>query len=132
MNDLFTKIINGEVPAFKIYQNELVTAFLDVHPINKGHTLVVPNQKILKLQELDELSYLHLMKVVRIISLKIEAVFQPPRVAIVVEGFEIAHAHVHVFPAFKPADLHKSPNQKLSLTSDEMTNIQQMLKINSL
>ncbi len=132
MNDLFTKIINGEIPAFKIYQDELVTAFLDLHPINKGHTLVVPNQKVLKLQELDELTYLHLMKVVRIISLKIETVFQPPRVAIVVEGFEIPHAHVHIFPAFKPADLHKAADQKLSLNPDEMTDIQQNLTINSL
>ncbi len=132
MNDLFTKIINGEIPAFKIYQDELVTAFLDVHPINKGHALVVPNQEVLKLQELDELTYLHLMKVVRIISLKVETVFQPPRVAIVVEGFEIPHAHVHIFPAFQSADLHKTADQKLSLNSDEMTDIQQKLTINSL
>ena len=132
MNDLFTKIINNEIPAFKIYQDELVTAFLDVHPINKGHALVVPNQKVLKLQELDELTYLHLMKVVRIISLKVETVFQPPRVAIVVEGFEIPHAHVHIFPAFESADLHKTTDQKLSLNPDEMTDIQQKLTINSL
>jgi len=132
MDDLFLKIINKELPAYIIYQDKLATAFLDLHPVNKGHVLVVPNQKVLKLQNLDNTTYLYLMNLVHLISQKIDQVFQPPRVAIVVEGFEVPHAHVHVFPAYEPADLHKQSNQKLSLDAQEMQEIQQKMIITSL
>lgn len=132
MDDLFIKIINKQLPAYIIYQDKLATAFLDVHPINKGHVLVVPNQKVLKLQDLDNTTYLYIMNLAHLVSLKIDQVFQPPRVAIVVEGFEVPHAHIHVFPAFKASDLHKKPSQKLSLDDQEMREIQQKIMITSL
>ena len=99
---IFTKIINGEFPCYKIYENELVFAFLDINPINPGHTLIVPKIEVDKIYELEEKYYLAIFKAAQKISKAIELATNCPRVCTWAEGFEVAHAHYHICPFYTP------------------------------
>jgi len=102
MNDsIFTKIINGDIPAHRIYEDDRVIAFLDINPVTEGHTLVIPKQQVDHLWDLDDETYHYLMEVTKKVALRIREVLNPPRVAQAVDGFEVAHAHIHLFPAYK-------------------------------
>ncbi len=98
MPSIFTKIINGEIPSYKIAENEDFYAFLDINPNAKGHTLVVPKQEVDKIFDLDEKTYTGLMKFSRHIAQAIEKVIPCNRVGIAVIGLEVPHVHVHLIP----------------------------------
>lgn len=98
MSSIFTKIINGEIPSYKIAENEKFYAFLDVNPNAKGHTLVVPKVEENKLFDLDEETYLGLMQFSRKIALAIEKAVPCKRVGVAVIGLEVPHVHVHLIP----------------------------------
>ena len=95
---VFTKIIKGEIPCHKIYEDDKAIAFLDIAPYTYGHTLVVPKQEIDHLWDADDDLYLHLMKVVKKVAQRQREVLNPKRVGVVLEGFAIPHIHIHVFP----------------------------------
>lgn len=95
---IFTKIIRGEIPAHKIYEDESFLAFLDIRPINPGHTLVVPKQQIDYLFDLPNDVYTGLMAVCKKIEPAIRKASGAKRVGIAVEGFAIPHAHIHLVP----------------------------------
>lgn len=98
MSSIFTKIINGEIPCYKIAENEDFFAFLDINPNAKGHTLVVPKKEVNKLFDLDEKAYLGLMKFSRKVALAIEKSVSCKRVGMTVIGLEVPHVHVHLIP----------------------------------
>jgi len=101
-DSVFMKIIRGEIPCHKVYEDDQVIVFLDIDPINPGHALVVPKQQIAHIWDLDEELYAHMWQVVRKVALRIREVFTPPRVATVVDGFGAPdHSHVHVFPTYE-------------------------------
>jgi histidine triad (HIT) family protein len=108
---IFTKIINGEVPCHKIYEDKTTLAFLDLHPINPGHTLVVPKVQIDHLWDLSEEDYTYIWKVAKKIALHIKQVVDSSRVGVVVEGFGVPHAHIHLVPIYKGNDLKKPQNK---------------------
>ena len=93
---LFTKIINGDIPAHKIYEDDRVIAFLDIAPITPGHTLVVPKVQIDSLWDLPADEYEYLMQIVHRVADRHREVLQPVRVAITLDGFAVPPAHVHV------------------------------------
>ncbi len=95
---IFTKIIKGQIPAHKVYEDDRVIAFLDIDPLTPGHTLVVPKQQIDHLWDTDEELYHHLLSVAKRVALRQRQVLSPPRVGMAVEGFAVAHTHIHVFP----------------------------------
>lgn len=97
-DSIFTKIIRGEIPCHKIYEDDRTLAFLDIHPYTYGHTLVVPKEQTDHLWDLNDELYLYLMKVAKRIAQRQREVLKPKRVGIIVEGFAVPHAHVHVFP----------------------------------
>jgi len=99
---IFTKIINGEIPCYKIYEDEFVFAFLDINPINLGHTLIVPKIEIDKIYDLDDQHYLAIFKAAQIISKAIEKATDCQRVCTWTEGFEVPHAHYHICPFYSP------------------------------
>lgn len=107
---IFTKIINGEIPCHKIYEDDLVLAFLDVHPQMEGHTLVVPKVEVDHIWDLDDEAYGHLLSVVKKLGSHMKTVLQSPRVGVVVEGFGVPHTHVHLIPIFHGEDLKKPQN----------------------
>jgi len=98
MSTLFTKIINGEIPSYKVAENDDFYAFLDVNPNAKGHTLVVPKKEANKLFELDEETYNGLMRFSRKIAIALEKTIPCKRVGMAVIGLEVPHVHVHLIP----------------------------------
>jgi histidine triad (HIT) family protein len=98
MPTLFTKIINGEIPAHKIAENEAFLAFLDVNPNAKGHTLCIPKKEVNKIFDLDEETYLQLMKFSKKVAHALEKTIACKRVGMAVVGLEVPHVHVHLIP----------------------------------
>lgn len=102
---VFCKIVAGQVPAEKVYEDQDVLAFLDIHPVNPGHLLVIPKAHIEHFQDLDKASYADLMQVVRKLARQVKAKVGSPRVGLIVEGFDVAHMHVHVVPIYGLGDI---------------------------
>lgn len=98
MASIFTKIIDGEIPAYKIIEDENFLAFLDVNPNAKGHTLCIPKQEINKIFDIEEDLYLELMNFSRKVAIALEKTVPCKRVGMAVIGLEVPHAHVHLIP----------------------------------
>lgn len=111
-DSIFTKIIKGEISCHKIYEDDSVIAFLDVHPINPGHTLVVPKIQVDHIWDLDDDNYAYLWAISKKIGRHIRQVVGCSRVGIVVEGFGVPHCHVHLIPIYQGNDLKKAQEGK--------------------
>ena len=98
MSSIFTKIVNGEIPAYKITEDDNYLAFLDVNPNAKGHTLCIPKQEIDKIFDMEEEHYLGLMKFSRKVAKALEKTVPCKRVGVAVIGLEVPHTHVHLIP----------------------------------
>ena len=98
MASIFTKIINGEIPCYKIAEDENFFAFLDINPNASGHTLCVPKKEVDKLLDLEETTYMGLMAFSRRVGKAIEAAIPCKRVGMTVIGLEVPHVHVHLIP----------------------------------
>ena len=116
MSTIFTKIIQGEIPSYKVAENENYFAFLDISPNAKGHTLVIPKKEENKLFDLDEASYLNLMQFSYRVAKAIEKAVPCERVGLTVIGLEVPHVHVHLIPLHSMADATFGKKQKLSDT----------------
>ncbi len=124
MSSIFTKIINGEIPSYKIYEDDKTFAFLDINPETKGHTLVVPKTEVDKIYDLTDEDYDALMKTVKKLSQHMEQVLGT-RILWKVVGTDVPHAHVHL----EPLDETWYHGRHLELTEDEFKQIQQTLKL---
>ncbi|MDA0177689.1 MULTISPECIES: HIT family protein [Mesoflavibacter] len=98
MASIFTKIINGEIPCYKIAETEDFFAFLDINPNAKGHTLCIPKKEVDKIFDLDEATYTGLMQFSRKVAIAIEKAIPCKRVGVSVIGLEVPHVHVHLIP----------------------------------
>ena len=98
MPSIFTRIINREIPGYIVAEDEYNLAFLDINPLNEGHTLVVPKQEVDKLFDLDEESYMKLQAFARKVAKAIETAIPCLRVGVAVIGLEVPHAHIHLIP----------------------------------
>ncbi len=98
MPTLFTKIINGEIPSYKVAEDENFYAFLDIHPNAKGHTLCIPKKEEDKLFDLDEETYLGLMSFSRKVAKALKKTVSCKRIGVAVVGLEVPHVHVHLIP----------------------------------
>lgn len=101
---LFTKIINGEIPAHRIYEDDKVIAFLTIHPLCDGHTLVVPKKQIDQIWDLESNDYKYLWGITQMIALHLRDIMKVERIGVVIKGFEVPHAHIHLIPV--PYDTH--------------------------
>ena len=110
---VFTKIIKGEIPSYKVAENEQFYAFLDINPNAKGHTLVVPKKEVNKLFELEEDTYVSLMSFSREIAIAMEKVIPCERIGMSVIGLEVPHVHVHLIPLQAMADIQFIKKVKL-------------------
>lgn len=118
MPSVFTKIINGDIPCHKIAENENYIAFLDVFPLKKGHTLIVPKKEVDYLFDLDPETYLGLMDFSKKIAIAIKLAFPCNRIGMTVIGLEVPHAHIHLIPINVINDMNFG-NIKLLLTKEE-------------
>lgn len=117
MSSIFTKIVNGEIPCYKIAEDENYLAFLDVNPNAKGHTLCIPKQEIDKIFDMEEELYLGLMKFSKKVAAALEKTVPCKRVGIAVVGLEVPHAHVHLIPLNEMDEMRFI--NKVSLTKEE-------------
>jgi histidine triad (HIT) family protein len=101
MASIFTRIVQGEIPAFKVAEDERFLAFLDINPVEKGHTLVIPKQEIDYIFDLDPQTLADLMRFSQRVAKAIEAVVPCKRIGITVIGLEVPHAHVHLVPLIR-------------------------------
>ncbi|MBO5679591.1 MAG: HIT family protein [Bacteroidaceae bacterium] len=131
MASIFSKIVAGEIPCYKVAENESCLAFLDINPLVKGHTLVIPKREedyIFDLSD-NELTDLHLFA--KKIAIAIKAAYPCQRIGVAVLGMEVPHAHIHLIPLQKESDMLFS-NPKLSFSSEEFAeiaaNIREQLK----
>lgn len=115
-DSIFTKIIKGDIPCHKVYEDELTLAFMDIHPISPGHVLIISKKQVDKLWELPDEDYQAVQATVKKVCVRIDQVLKPGRVGIKVIGTDVPHAHVHVFPfntskeyGYVP-DMNKQPN----------------------
>ncbi len=114
MASIFTKIINGEIPCYKVAEDNDFFAFLDINPNAKGHTLCVPKKEVDKILDLDEETYLGLMSFSRKVGKAIEEVVPCNRVGISVIGLEVPHVHVHLIPLNSMSDAFFKKKESLS------------------
>ena len=122
MATIFTRIINGEIPCYKVAEDERYFAFLDINPMTKGHTLVIPKCEEDYLFNLDDDTYAGLMLFAKKVAVAIGAAIPCKRVGVAVMGMEVPHTHVHLIPITKESDMIIS-NPKLTLSAQEMTEI---------
>lgn len=111
---IFTKIIQGKIPSYKVAENDDFYAFLDINPNTKGHTLVVPKKEENKIFDLDEKSYLGLMQFSYKVAKAIEKAVPCERIGMTVIGLEVPHVHVHLIPLHSMADATFGKKEKLS------------------
>ena len=100
MATVFSRIIAGEIPGEFVWSDDSVVAFLSINPLGPGHVLVVPREEVDQWVDADDALWAHLMTVARTVGSVIRSVWSPPRVALMVAGFEVPHLHVHVHPAW--------------------------------
>ena len=126
MSSIFTKIIEGEIPSYKIYEDDKTYAFLDIHPETKGHTLVVPKNEVDKIYELPDADYQALMNAVKKLSKHMERRLGR-RILWKVVGTDVPHAHVHI----EPLDETWFHGRTLDLTENEFEEIRKNLEYHS-
>ncbi|MBY0486500.1 MAG: HIT family protein [Flavobacteriaceae bacterium] len=128
MSSIFTKIINGEIPCYKVAEDESFLAFLDVNPNAKGHTLCIPKQEINKLFDMEDDFYLGLMAFSKKVAVALEKTVPCKRIGMAVVGLEVPHAHVHLIPLNEMDEMRFQ--NKVSLTKEEFQDLAKAIQSN--
>jgi histidine triad (HIT) family protein len=105
---IFTKIIKGEIPSYKVYEDERTFAFLDIHPLTPGHTMVIPKAQVEFIWDLEPEDYHALMATVQKVGKHLREVMDVPYVGVEVTGIDVPHTHVHVVPFTSSSEMHRS------------------------
>lgn len=122
MTSIFTKIVNGEIPSYKVAEDENFLAFLDIFPLAKGHVLVIPKVEVDYLFDLEDNNYVGLSLFAKKVAVAIKKVIPCQKVGVAVLGLEVPHAHIHLIPLNSEKDINFS-SPKLKLTSEEFVEI---------
>jgi histidine triad (HIT) family protein len=126
MATIFTKIINGEIPCYRIAEDDRYFAFLDINPLREGHTLVVPKQETDYIFDLDDENIAGMMVFSKKIAAAIKAAIPCARIGVAILGLEVPHAHIHLVPMNSMEDVNFR-NPKLKLTPEEFISIAQRI-----
>lgn len=115
MTSIFSKIVSGDIPSYKVAENDHFLAFLDIFPLKKGHTLVIPKKEVDYLFDLDEKTYNDLWAFARKVAVGVEAAIPCKRMGVCVLGMEVPHAHIHLVPLDSEGDLNfRNPKKEFS------------------
>jgi histidine triad (HIT) family protein len=128
MASIFSKIVAGEIPCYRIAEDENFLAFLDVNPNAKGHTLCIPKQEINKLFDIEDQAYLGLMAFAKKVAVALEKTVPCKRIGMAVIGLEVPHAHVHLIPLNEMDEMRFQ--NKVSLTPEEFTALAHAIQAN--
>ena len=126
MPSIFSKIVRNEIPSYKVYENENFLAFLDINPLKKGHTLVIPKIEVDYIFDLKSKEYQELWNFAKLVAKGMKRVIKCERISIVVMGLEVPHAHIHLIPLDSMQDIDFS-QPKLNLPSDQMIKIASLI-----
>lgn len=121
---IFTKIIHGELPSYKVYEDELTFAFLNINPVQPGHVLVVPKTQVDHFEDMDDDDYEAVTRTVRLLMKHMRDELQVERIGLKVEGFEVPHAHVHLIPCNTENDMKQRPYEA---AEDELQDMMERL-----
>lgn len=127
MASIFTKIIQGEIPCHKIAENDSCIAFLDISPLQKGHTLIIPKREVDYIFDLEDSELAELMSFAKQVSKGIKSTFDCNRVGVTVIGLEVPHAHIHLIPINKESDMSLAQS-KMQPSNDELAEIAEKIK----
>lgn len=127
MASIFSKIIAGEIPCYKVQENESFLAFLDIQPLRKGHVLVIPKVEVDNIFDIEDELLGEMMIFSKSVAKRIQQNFDCKKVGVTVIGLEVPHAHIHLIPINSLADMDFS-QAKLSLTTEELTEICALLQ----
>ena len=130
MSSIFTKIINNELPAYRIYENDKVISFLTIEPIQAGHTLVIPKTEVDHWMDVPEDEYQEVYKQAKVIAKGIQKVTGSTRVAQAVVGLEVPHFHLHLIPMWHPSDLDFKKAKRASEQSLKEVQKKLLLELN--
>jgi len=122
MASIFTRIVNGEIPCYKVAENEDFLAFLDINPVAKGHTLIIPKKEVDYLFDLDDETLAGLMTFAKKVAHALDKAIECKRVGVTVVGTEVPHAHIHLIPFQRETQVSVTA-PKLSFTKEEMAAI---------
>jgi histidine triad (HIT) family protein len=128
MSSIFKKIIDGEIPCYKVAEDEHFLAFLDVNPNAKGHTLCIPKQEIDKIFDIEDNLYLGLMQFSKKVAIALEKTVSCKRIGMAVIGLEVPHAHVHLIPLNEMGEM--TFKHKVSLTKEEFETLAKSIQEN--
>ncbi len=126
MATIFSKIVNGEIPCYKIAENDKFFAFLDINPVQKGHTLVIPKQEVDYIFDIDDNDIQEMMLFAKQVAVKIKQAIPCTKVGVAVIGLEVPHAHIHLVPMQNEGDLDFT-RPKLQLQNEEFEEIQKKI-----
>ena len=127
MASIFSKIISGDVPAYKVLENENFLAFLDISPLAKGHVLVIPKKETDYLFDISSDEYLELWKFAQQVAKAMDKVIDCKRIGVAVIGLEVPHAHIHLVPLNNVSDINFE-RPKLSFSEEEMDAVAQNIR----
>ena len=127
MASIFSKIISGDIPAYKVLENENFLAFLDIFPLVKGHVLVIPKKETDYLFDITSVEYLDLWKFTQQVAKAMDNVIDCKRIGVAVIGLEVPHAHIHLVPLNNLSDINFE-RPKLSLSEEEMDGVAQKIR----
>lgn len=122
MASIFTKIVQGEIPSYKIAEDETFYAFLDINPLSKGHTLVIPKMEVDYIFDMEDELFAELHLFAKKVAQAIKNTIECKRIGVVVYGLDVAHAHIHLIPLIVGNEINFS-REKLKLNPDEFTSI---------
>lgn len=122
MSTIFTKIVNNEIPSYKVEENQEFLAFLDAMPLVEGHTLVIPKKEEDFIFDLEDENYASLWVFAKKIAKRLQKTYPTKRIAVAVVGLEVAHAHIHLVPIEKMEDLNFK-NQRLVFSPEQYQQI---------
>lgn len=131
---IFCKIVNGEIPSFKVYEDDTVFAFLDINPLSRGHVLVLSKEHYENILEVPEDTYAHMAKMTKKISDKVQEVYKPEGILVNQNngkraGQQIMHIHIHVKPIYKDTMVFSEANHRKKFDDQKMKKIQKELAI---
>jgi histidine triad (HIT) family protein len=128
-DSVFTKIIKGEIPSHKVYEDERTLAFMDINPIQPGMVLVIPKAQVDHFMDLDDQDYLSLMATVKKVARKMHEVFPDKRIAVHIEGLDVPHAHVKLFPFASAQEFRAAPNTATEPNHPALAQMAEKLKV---
>jgi len=131
MAGIFSKIVNGEIPAYKVAEDENYLAFLDIFPVAKGHTLVIPKKEVDYIFDLEDDIYIGLQAFAKKVAVGLKKAIPCKKVGVLVLGLEVPHAHIHLIPMQNEADLLNF-SKKLKFTPEEFQKIKELISANIL